>query len=511
MLHVQNLVKRFGGLVAVDGVNFDVEKGEIRGLIGPNGSGKTTLFNLISGFDRATSGKIEFLGADVTKCSAHALAHRGVARTFQHIDLFKDMTVLENVIAAAQCHSRPKFWGSVLGIPSVRKEDSELRKLALEQLVFVGLADSCDELARNLPYGLQRVVEIARALATKPSLLLLDEPAAGMNPTEKMQLVDIVRRINGTGVTVIIIEHDMRLMMGLAQRITVLDSGAKICEGNPAEVQDNPRVIQSYLGAGAAEKPALAEKPVSKGRAPAAVAKEDEYVLRVDKLNSFYGNVRVLKDISFALREGEFAALIGANGAGKTTLLRTISGMMAPRTGRVIYNREDMIGLSSDRVVSRGLVYVPEGRGIFPALSVQENLMMGAFRRSDKTGVKEDLEHVFALFPRLKDRRIQTGGSLSGGEQQMLAIGRAVMSRPKLLLLDEPSMGLSPKLVDEVLETVVNLHRQGLTILLVEQNARAALSVAQRGLVLEVGSLVHEGPAAQLCDDPAVKAAYLGG
>ncbi|HBL49962.1 MAG TPA: ABC transporter ATP-binding protein, partial [Firmicutes bacterium] len=195
----------------------------------------------------------------------------------------------------------------------------------------------------------------------------------------------------------------------------------------------------------------------------------------------------------------------------KTTLLRTISGMMSPRSGRVLYKGEDITGLSSDRIVARNLIYVPEGRGVFPALSVQENLMMGAFRRSDKEAIKEDLEYVFGLFPRLKDRRNQKGGSLSGGEQQMLAIGRAVMSRPRLLLLDEPSMGLAPKLVDEVLETVMNLHDEGLTILLVEQNARAALSVAERGFVLEVGSLVHEGPAAQLCDDPAVKAAYLGG
>ncbi|MFZ2635861.1 MAG: ABC transporter ATP-binding protein [Rectinemataceae bacterium] len=243
----------------------------------------------------------------------------------------------------------------------------------------------------------------------------------------------------------------------------------------------------------------------------AGVSAGEKPVLSLNNIDGCYGAVHVLKNITFSVARGEFVALIGANGAGKTTLLKTISGMLPPRSGSIEYEGQRIEHMSSDRLVRRGLVHVPEGRGIFPALTVRENIMMGAFLRKDKAGIAADYEHVLDLFPRLRERIGQQGGSLSGGEQQMLAIARALMSKPKLLLLDEPSMGLSPKLVEEVLEVVRKIHEEGRTVLLVEQNAKAALNVADRAFVIETGELVLEGSASDLLHNPKVKNAYLGG
>ena len=232
-------------------------------------------------------------------------------------------------------------------------------------------------------------------------------------------------------------------------------------------------------------------------------------MLRLEGLDVYYGQIRALKDVSLEVRRGEIVALLGNNGAGKTTTLKTISGLLAPRQGRI--HLEDRVLTSSPphAVVGLGIGHVPEGRRIFNRLTVRENLIMGAFLRND-AGISDDLQRVFMLFPRLKERITQVAGTLSGGEQQMLAIGRALMGRPRLLLLDEPSMGLAPVLVEQIFDTIGAVNRQGTTILLVEQNAAMALSIAHRGYVLETGSVVLSGTAAELSENAEVRRAYLG-
>ena len=234
-----------------------------------------------------------------------------------------------------------------------------------------------------------------------------------------------------------------------------------------------------------------------------------EPILKVDDINVYYGSIHAIKGVSFEVQEGEIVTLIGANGAGKSTTLNTISGLLRSRTGSIQFMGEDLGKLPPHKTLSKGLALVPEGRRIFLQMTVQENLDMGAYIR--KNNIKPELDMVYDYFPRLKERSKQVAGTLSGGEQQMLAMGRALMSKPKVIMLDEPSMGLAPILVEEIFEIIKHLHEAGTTILLVEQNAQAALSVADRGYVMETGKIVASGTGAELLDSPAIKKAYLGG
>ncbi len=240
------------------------------------------------------------------------------------------------------------------------------------------------------------------------------------------------------------------------------------------------------------------------------MAGDGQPLLELRGLKVSYGGIHAVKGIDLAVKSGELVCLIGANGAGKTTTLKGICGLLPVRDGTIHYDGSDITGKPAFELVRRGLAMVPEGRGVFGALTIEENLQMGAYARSDRDGVREDIEHVFTLFPRLKERRRQTAGTMSGGEQQMLAMGRALMSKPRLLLLDEPSMGLAPLMVQKVFETVLEVSREGVTILLIEQNAKLALEVSHRGYVMESGEITLAGAADALLHDPKVRAAYLG-
>ena len=233
-------------------------------------------------------------------------------------------------------------------------------------------------------------------------------------------------------------------------------------------------------------------------------------LLEIEDMHSYYGHIHALQGISLTVEEGEVVTLIGSNGAGKTTTLRSIHGILPPREGRIIFDGEEIQGTPAHDMIGRGIAQSPEGRKIFFRMTVLENLEMGAYHRNDRSGIREDMDRVFELFPRLKERTKQEAGTMSGGEQQMLAIGRALMSRPRLLLLDEPSMGLAPVLVERIFQTIREINEQGTTILLVEQNANVALEIATRGYVLETGKIVNSAPAEKLREDPKVREAYLG-
>ncbi len=508
LLRLEGVSVSFGGVQAVDQVSMTLQEGVISALIGPNGAGKTTLFNIISGLQKPTAGRVWFMGREITNYKAADIARLGIARTFQNLRLFGNMTVLENVMVGRHRHEKAGFITAALGLQA--REEQVSRRRSMEALALVSLEHLADWPVMSLPYGQQRLVEIARALATEPRLLFLDEPAAGMNTSEKVQLMEKVQLIRKAGVTVLLVEHDMDLVMGISDSITVLNFGKLIAEGAPKEVQAHPEVIEAYVGVKHGEKRTAADEAAAAAYSRAIREGEDKPLLEVQNLCTNYGSISAIRDVSIQVYPGEIVAVLGSNGAGKTTLLRTISGLLRPRSGKVMYENRDIVNRPPQKISALGIGHVPEGRHIFPSLSVYDNLLLGACRRHDKKEIHKDCEFVYNLFPVLAERSTQIAGTLSGGQQQMLAIGRALMGKPSLLILDEPSMGLAPLVVELIFETLVKLNQQGLTMVIVEQNAEMLLSIAHHAFVLQTGRVALSGRAEDLVRDERVRALYLG-
>lgn len=503
VLQAENVSMVFGGLKALSQLSFTLHEGELVSLIGPNGAGKTTFFNVLTGVYQPTSGNIIFKGHSVVGLKPHAITNLGLTRTFQNIRLFKQLTVFDNVRLGAHERADYGFWAAGLKSKRERKKEQEIADLAHTLLQELGLSERSAEIAGNLCYGDQRRLEITRALATGARTLLLDEPAAGMNERETEELMhDLTELRRKFSLTLLLIEHDMRLVMGLSERILVLDHGVLIAQGAPSEVRENPEVLRAYLGPSTSAEASVKKK--------STVVNSEPPILVLKNIEVNFGPIAALKNVDLEVRHQELVTLIGANGAGKTTLLRTISGMVSPQAGQIQFMGRQIDGLTPHALVKLGIAHSPEGRRIFSDLTVAENLELGSYLRSDRKAVEQDLEKILRQFPRLKERYQQRAGTLSGGEQQMLAIARALMAKPLLLLLDEPSLGLAPQLVAQIFAIIREIHHSGVSVLLVEQNANQALATASRAYVIETGKIVLYGEADDLLHNPAVRSAYLG-
>ncbi|GAA2181240.1 ATP-binding cassette domain-containing protein [Brooklawnia cerclae] len=528
VLSVRDLHKSFDGVHAVDGLSFDVAEGEVVSIIGPNGSGKSTTINLLSGLLNPDSGTISFGEVRLERRDPVAAAEAGIARTFQNGRVFGALSVADNVqlgLHKQLRYARPLRglsglpvlrWASLLGEtalalvpgPRTRAEARQIPTQVDEQLTRFGerLLPRRHDRAYTLSYANRRRTEIARALVSHPRLLLLDEPTAGMNQSETAEVLDQLRELKAAGQTIVLVEHKVDLVLAISDRVLVMDNGRLIAAGEPLRVRNDPAVIEAYLG-----RRRVQARERSRAQDDAEPEQPHRPLLELRDVDVYYGAVHALRNVSITVGEGEIVSLLGGNASGKSTTMKTILGLVNPRQGQVRFDDRDLRSVDTPHRVRSGIATVPEARRVFPEMTVQENLLIGAYTRTDRAGIRDDLAAILDHFPRLAERRDQAAGTMSGGEQQMLAFGRALMSKPRLICMDEPTMGLAPLLVEQVLEEIARLRDElGLAVLIVEQQAELALSIADRGYVLANGGIVLQGTAEQLLNDTAIQEAYLG-
>jgi ABC-type branched-subunit amino acid transport system ATPase component/branched-subunit amino acid ABC-type transport system permease component len=493
VLEVAGVSKHFGGIRAVSDASLSVDAGEIHALIGPNGAGKTTLFNIVSGLFSPDSGSVTLNGHDIHGLPVDRICQQGLARSFQITSLFRAATIYENIRLSLQARHPQRFnlWRDIDSYGDIHGETAELIR-------FLGLEGIEDIDAGELSYGGQRLVDLGIALGSKPTILLLDEPLAGLAAAERERVSNLIKNI-AANIPVLIVEHDIDRVLGFSRRVTVMNQGEVLMTGTPEDVRSDRRIQEIYTGTG--------QLPVA-GRAANEV--RDKCVLRFENVNAFYGKSHILNNATLDVREGEIVALLGRNGAGKSTLLKTLCGLVPPASGAIEFDGKSIAGLATPDIARMGVSYVPQGRGLFAGMTVGDNLALGRLARNgdEGAGVAWSEEQILSLFPGLKERLDVAADYLSGGEQQMVAVARALSGKTRLLLLDEPFEGLAPTVVLELFR-VFDALRQRVSIVIVEHNLDLVLALADRVFALERGSVIHRGLAKPLLEDLTLRKKIL--
>jgi ABC-type branched-subunit amino acid transport system ATPase component/ABC-type branched-subunit amino acid transport system permease subunit len=494
LLECHGVTKRFGDFTAVDAADLALTDRRLHALIGPNGAGKTTLFNVVSGMYPPDGGRFLLDGQPLEGLAPEQVVTRGLARSFQITNLFPSLTVEENLRLAAQARDpgRFGFWRPFTSLATVTAETRALmRFLGLEGLEAVPVS--------SLSYGGQRLLELGLALAARPRVLLLDEPLAGLAAAERERVTGLVRRLT-EHMAVLLVEHDIDRVFAFADRITVMNEGRVIVDGPAEAVREHPEVQEVYLGHGRGVLFADAAR--------AAPGLPGPPLLRVASIDTYYGKSHILHAVSLEVRAGEVVGLLGRNGAGKSSTLKSVMGLAAPARGHIEFAGQDVGGHSPESIARLGIGLVPQGRRLFPNLTVAENLELGRLRRRGGDGIRWEADRIFEFFPRIRERLGAKAETLSGGEQQMVAIARALSGNLKLLLLDEPFEGLAPAVSEAIFGSLDRLRRE-VPILIVEHDLDLVLALADRVYVLDRGRISHEGPAAPLRTDRELRRQVL--
>ena len=486
LLRASGAGKVYGGVRAVDGVDIEIRHGEVLGMVGPNGAGKSTLIGLLSGAISG-DGRVELLGEDVTALGAKARARRGIGRTHQVPRPFAQLTVMENLLVA-QLHGAGR---------SGRAARAECRRI----LARCGLEAYAGTKAADL--GLLRLkrLELARALAVRPRILLLDEIGAGLIEAELRELITLIQSLRDEVDAILIVEHVLDVIRECCDRLVVLDGGRFLLEGEPDAVLSDPQVAAVYLGTSGGAEVDHRRDRAGRGERP---------LLEVRGVAAQYGAFHALHEVSFSVAEGEVLALLGANGAGKTTTARAISGMLPVTRGEIWLDGKRVDGRRPHEIVRLGVAHCMEGRRVFGDLSVEENLLLGARAAGSQAERARRLAAVYELFGALAEQPGKPGSALSGGQQQMLAIGRALMAAPRLVIFDEISLGLAPIMVDRLYEALAEINGRGVAMIVIEQNVERGLALADHVAVLEKGRVALTGTPAEMRADERMLALYLG-